>query len=533
MNEPEIVETKPNKVKIILSILVSALIVAATAILLVGHFKFDWFKSDEYKIDAHINRSVYQANYFSETKTISTKFNFHDGKTEEKEYIIDNKFVVFLTEKKDKLNTAALVILSSTATIDDKLQELAHLDIFDEKQIKELEANPNGSKYPMAVFKFTDVGKIEEIKLPNNMDEYNAESIIDLIKKVIPKLTRNKKEDISNGLEITSKKVNSKRTIIQSEAPREYEYFKGSRYSRVIKTEIENDQITNVVSDDNLYMESQPEEKEILYGPKDFHYDIKSEINSDEIKYNEKDNIDLVNKLAEKFILIDSEELLQIFTNQKEEKNKEIYQQQEIVEEETKPVRQLFPISGSKPFNLATFDVLGQKVNVKYVVGVSGNSAYNKIVISSGLGSFEFGNSGCSATFEVKKSYSQPIFVFTCPFPFFFVSVGCYVKGSVYAGLGFKSGSGAGTQYWAKAEGSLALGAEVKAGWDQIVSLSAYAEGTVISASAKVTISNGSVTKDSGFKLTVGRLEVGIRGAFLGNKGTLWSTTLYNGYTLY
>ena len=125
---------------------------------------------------------------------------------------------------------------------------------------------------------------------------------LDLIKKVIPKLSRNKKEDISNGLQITSKKVNNKRTIIQSEAPREYDYFKGSRYSRVIKTEIENDQITNIVSDDNLYMQSQPEEKEIIYGPKDFHFDSKSEINSDEIKYNEKDNIDLVNKLAEKFI---------------------------------------------------------------------------------------------------------------------------------------------------------------------------------------------------------------------------------------
>ena len=532
MNEPEIVETKPNKIKIVLSILVSALLVAATAILLVGHFKFDWFKSDEYKIDAHINRSVYQANYFSETKTISTKFNFHDGKTEEKEYIIDNKFVVFLTEKKDKLNTAALVILSSTATIDDKLQELAHLDIFDEKQIKELEANPNGSKYPMAVFKFTDDGKIEEIKLPNNMDEYNAESIIDLIKKVIPKLTRNKKEDISNGLEITSKKVNSKRTIIQSEAPREYDYFKGSRYSRVIKTEIENDQITNIVSDDNLYMQSQPEEKEIIYGPKDFHFDSKSEINSDEIKYNEKENVDLVNKLAEKFTLINSEELLQIFTNQKEEKNKEIFGQQEVVEE-NKPVRNLFSISASKTFNLATFDVLGQKVNVKYVVGVSGNSGYNKIVISSSLGSFEFGNSGCSGKVEISRSYSQTIFRFNCPGIFFFVSVSCYVKGSVYAGFGFKSGSGSGSKYWAKASGSLALGAEVKAGWDQIASLSAYAEGTVISASAQVTISNGSVSKDSGFRLSVGRLEVGIRGAFLGNKGTLWSTTLYNGYTLY
>ena len=64
LNEPEIVETKPNKVKIALSILASTLVVATITTLLVGHFKFDWFKSDEYKIDARINRSIYQANYF-------------------------------------------------------------------------------------------------------------------------------------------------------------------------------------------------------------------------------------------------------------------------------------------------------------------------------------------------------------------------------------------------------------------------------------------------------------------------------------
>ena len=49
LNEPEIVETKPNKVKIALSILASTLVVATISTLLVGHFKFDWFKSDEYK----------------------------------------------------------------------------------------------------------------------------------------------------------------------------------------------------------------------------------------------------------------------------------------------------------------------------------------------------------------------------------------------------------------------------------------------------------------------------------------------------
>ena len=77
MNDQEIVETKSNKVKITLLTLVSALLVAATAVLLVGHFKFDWFKSNEYKIDANINRSIYQANYyFTEIVNIFVKIIF-------------------------------------------------------------------------------------------------------------------------------------------------------------------------------------------------------------------------------------------------------------------------------------------------------------------------------------------------------------------------------------------------------------------------------------------------------------------------
>ena len=200
LNEHETVETKPNKLKIVLSIIASTLVIATITTLLIGHLKFDWFKSDEYKIDAKIQRNIYQANYFSEVKTINIKFNFKDDHTEEKKYIIDNNFVVFLTDKKDDINTGALVLLSATVTSSDQVKELPHLDMFDEKERKEIEANPDGAKYPMAVFTFTDDGKIQKINLPNNMDEYNAESIVELINKVIPKLTRNKKEDLSNGL---------------------------------------------------------------------------------------------------------------------------------------------------------------------------------------------------------------------------------------------------------------------------------------------------------------------------------------------
>ena len=333
---------------------------------------------------------------------------------------------------------------------------------------------------------------------------------------------------MSKGLYITSKKVDNKRTIVQNEAPKQFEDFKGSRYTRLVKTEIENDQITNIESNANLYMESQPEGDEFIYGPKDLSYDVKSEISSNGVKYNEKENVELVKKLSEKFTFIDSEKLLQMITNSKLEKK----EAKEKIEEEPKQVRNLFSISASKSFNLASFNVLGQKVSVKYEIGVSGNKAYNKIVISSGRGTFEFGNTGCSASYDYRKSYSQTIFTFYCPAPFTFVSVSCYVTGSIYAGFGLKSGSGKSAKFWAKAEGSLGLGAEAKAGFDKIASLSAFAEGTIISATGKVTISNGSVSKDSGFKLKIGKLVVGIRGSYLGKKGTLWSKTLYEGKTL-
>jgi hypothetical protein len=45
----------------------------------------------------------------------------------------------------------------------------------------------------------------------------------------------------------------------------------------------------------------------------------------------------------------------------------------------------------SKTYEVATFKVLGQSVTVKYEVGMKNNKAYNKVVIISKLGTFEFG----------------------------------------------------------------------------------------------------------------------------------------------
>ena len=528
INEPEMVSEKPSKVKFILAILASTLILATVTTLLIGHLKFDWFKSNEYNINAKINRQIYQANYFSEKKTLTTKISFSNAPSVNKMYDLDSDFVVFLTEKNANINKAILVLLSSKMTSEEGQSDLAHLNLFDKEELKKIELNPDGAKYPLGKFKFTDEGKILEIKLPNNMDEYNAQTIIELIEKIIPKLSRNKKEDISNGLEIKTKSVKNKKIIVQNESPKEYQEFKGSRFSRIVKTEIEDEQITNVESNSNIYLESKPEGEEIIFGPKDFNFDLNSEIVSNSVKYEQKEDIELVKKISEKFTFIDYQDLLKKIKENKTDKNIE----ERISTEEPNSLRQLgFPISGNKEFKLASFNLLGQTITIKYIVSVTSSRAENKIEISSNLGSFSFGNKGCYGAIKDSYKYYQHIFTFVFPnFPA--VSVGCYAQGSLSWEVGIQSGSGSSTKLYAKLSGTLGLGAEIKAGWDSIASLSAFAEGTVADASGQVTISNGSVAKGSGFKLKMGKLVAGIRGCLFSKKIDMVKHTIFDGWQI-
>ena len=242
-----------------------------------------------------------------------------------------------------------------------------------------------------------------------------------------------------------------------------------------------------------------------MYGPKDFKFDIKSEITSNEVRYESKKEVELVNKIAEKFTLVDSKELLKSLKGKGEERD-------EIVEEE-KPVRILsIPIEASKTYDIGSFDVLGQTVSMKYEVGISSSNAYNKFVIKSGLGTLEFGNKGCSATIKDSYTYNKQVFAFTVPDTFGLVKVGCYAKGKLSWELSFKSGKGNSSKYSASLSGSLTFSAEIKAGWDFAVSLTAFAEGTVFDAKGSVTLANKSVNSRSEFSLTIGKLKAGIKG---------------------
>ena len=161
---------------------------------------------------------------------------------------------------------------------------------------------------------------------------------------------------------------------------------------------------------------------------------------------------------------------------------------------------------------LISFDVLGQKISVGYAVGISESNAFNKIVIESGLGSFEFGMTRCSGEKENdSEKYRQTIFVFPVPlpFPFSLIRVGCYVTGSISFGIGKESGEGEKSVYWAKLAGNLSMGAEVKAGIDKVASVSVFAEGTIIEASGQVNITQGSVNRGLGFGFSAGKIDVG------------------------
>ena len=98
------------------------------------------------------------------------------------------------------------------------------------------------------------------------MDEYHAETIIELIEKVIPKLSRNRVEDMSNGLDINLKKIKNKKYIVQKEPPKQFYSFRGSKVSKFVKTEIEDEQIKNIETNSNVQLHSQPAEGEIIFG---------------------------------------------------------------------------------------------------------------------------------------------------------------------------------------------------------------------------------------------------------------------------
>ena len=499
-NESEILPTKKsNKLKYTIIIISSVIALAAAATLLVGYFKFNWFKDEIYTIDANITRSLHQANYFTENRKITTKIAITEDEYEEQEYLIDTDFMVFLNERKqlekgDYLNTASIVLLKSKMTSNEEEQNLPSLDLSDAEKIKEFETNPDGSKYPMALFKFYENGTIDEIKVPDTIDQYNAETIKELIEKVIPRLSRNRTEDENNGLDIKTKKDRKKKTMIEEEKPKQYYDFKRSRFSKAVERDFVDDELTNIRTNADIHLQTIPEEEDQkVFGAKDFYYNSQSEIVSKEKK--EKQNVQ---------------------------------EEEEDIPEETSnsEIRNLgYSISADQTFNIGSYNVLGQTVTVQYRVAVSGGKPINEIIIKSKLGTTKIGNTGVS----LSGSWSKTIPIFSFAFPAFpLISINIKAKGSISWSVGVTSGSGSSIKLSASLSGKITLGAEIKAGVDWLLSYSAGVEGVIINASGSASIQNKKVTKN--FSISAGKIIVYLDRSIFGIKKRKAEKTLYNGW---
>ena len=512
--EKEIIQPKSHK-KLEITIAIStSLVIIATTILLVGYFKFDWFKGETYNIDAKISRNVYQANYFTETKTIKTKVSFTSGEPQNIEQILYTNFMVLQTDRKelenhDFLNTATIIILDSKLNHNNELKELISFNIYDQNKVNDFLANPNGSKYPMGIFSFYDSGKVTDIQLPDNMDQHNAHSIIELIENIVPKLTRNRVEDISNGININDSKDKKKRTLVETISPRELPNFKGSRFVKSVERDIEEDEITNIRSKASLDLITQLEEGESGFGLKDYKYETKSNIVSTG-KKEEKQEAELVQKLAQHFTFIKSKELLEKLAEKEYVVDR--WEEEEINEPDSK-LRKLINFNNfnfDKTFTIKTITILGCSFKIKVRLGVKGGNAFGELIISANNGDVSFGTNGINAS--ISKSWKGELTVFSFqfpPMPVVGINLRAGGSGKVSASL-----STATQKITVSVSGSLYAKAQITAGWDAFISVSVGAKGTIVSATLSGTITTGGSISKSG-TLSAGAVSVYVDGKLL------------------
>ena len=61
--ENEVPQKSHKKLKIAIA-LVTSIAIIATTVILVGYFKFHWFQSEIYNVDANISRISFQSDYY-------------------------------------------------------------------------------------------------------------------------------------------------------------------------------------------------------------------------------------------------------------------------------------------------------------------------------------------------------------------------------------------------------------------------------------------------------------------------------------
>lgn len=530
-NHEEItLSSKKSKICKIAALIIAGIAIITTTVLLVAHFKYGLFGS---KISEaiEINREANSLEFFSETRNLKTKMTYASGQTASTEQEIDTDFVVLLKEKKEIkekstfYNTGYIVVLGSKAKSNGEEAQLDSFNIFDEKIIKEFESNPNGSKYPIAQFSFYEDGTLIKIDLPKDIDSYNAEKLISLIKDVIPKLSINK-EDEENGIEIKTKTKNKngkkQKTFSKYDPPKEFydkyskSTFKGSKISKLVETDVEDDKISEIRSNTNLYLETEKDgEEENGFGIDDLFVNVDSKIVSTKTEKEKVDDIKLVDRIVTKLTFVDSEEVLSSFhkTNDIE------------IEEPEVPMRNL----ATTTWQWALFEnksFLGTKASAYYVIDLKNNKVVNKIKIKAGSFTVSVGNEdGLSQSkTDSNKDTRGSVLLGTFPIAAYEIRIDIKLSMGLNAGVTVST-----KQLKITLGGSVNLKAELVVG--TLIKFTAGVKGKIIGASftcafnksplsfsksgSKINISSGTITgyltgeiKGTGKKLVNQELEI-------------------------
>ena len=530
-NHDEItLSSKKSKICKIAALIIAGIAIITTTVLLVAHFKYGLFGS---KISEaiEINREANSLEFFSETRNLKTKMTYASGQTASTEQEIDTDFVVLLKDKKEIkekstfYNTGYIVVLGSKAKSNGEEAQLDSFNIFDEKIIKEFESNPNGSKYPIAQFSFYEDGTLIKIDLPKDIDSYNAEKLISLIKDVIPKLSINK-EDEENGIEIKTKTKNKngkkQKTFSKYDPPKEFydkyskSTFKGSKISKLVETDVEDDKISEIRSNTNLYLETEKDgEEENGFGIDDLFVNVDSKIVSTKTETEKVEDIKLVDRIVTKLTFVDSEEVLSSFhkTNDIE------------IEEPEVPMRNL----ATTTWQWALFEnksFLGTKASAYYVIDLKNNKVVNKIKIKAGSFTVSVGNEdGLSQSkTDSNKDTRGSVLLGTFPIAAYEIRIDIKLSMGLNAGVTVST-----KQLKITLSGSVNLKAELVVG--TLIKFTAGVKGKIIGASftcafnksplsfsksgSKINISSGTITgyltgeiKGTGKKLVNQELEI-------------------------
>ena len=521
--------SKKKKIIFIIAITFSALVII-TVIFLIGCLKFGWFKksedadNDNYDLDVKIKSTINQVDYFTETKKIKSKVVYTSGEYEKQEQIIDTNFSVFLTDKIDKfnsennetikMNNGTLVILDSKVKFGENETKLSSFDIFDEEQIKEFELNPSGATHPMAKFSYFENGTIIVINLPEDMDQYNAQAMIELINNVVPKLSRSKKEDKKRGIYAVAKKTRNGNTITEVQAQKEYadkftgEEYKGSKFEKKTEVDVENEKIKKVSTNTNLILETQKENEETLdFGLQNFTYDIDSEIKSIKNEENKEECVQLIKRLAEKLKFIKSDDLMESLLLKEKEKNNKVDNEEdedfkrvekkqenetneensEIESNNSKQVRRLiWEGSISRSWTLVHSNILGKEVSLKYEISLSGGELSNTLIVACGYVELYFGNTGTTKDKHKPERSTGDKALFKIPFPGTPIPVTFSFK--IGGTLGYDVSYDIYSKKFTISEtGELYAKAELGAGIAGVAEIDVGAQGTIISLGAETT----------------------------------------------